>query len=88
MPTDRTTKMLLALIEMALWGLILRPALTPVPAQAQGAAAEQTPNLVGIPAPEVRPLGVAVYFASGPRVYRLDPVTLKSQATFDAAAGP
>jgi hypothetical protein len=32
---DRTTKLLLAVIAAALWGLLLRPALSPTPAQAQ-----------------------------------------------------
>src|SRR5437763_1880624 len=31
---DRTTKLLLALIVLALWALLLRPVLTPVPTQA------------------------------------------------------
>lgn len=33
---DRTTKFLLLVIALALWGLLLRPTLTPIPAQAQG----------------------------------------------------
>ena len=32
---DRTTKLLLVLIAAALWALLLRPALSPTPAQAQ-----------------------------------------------------
>src|SRR3712207_4651250 len=35
MTTDRTTKTLLVLIAIALWGILLRPLLTPTPAQAQ-----------------------------------------------------
>ena len=35
MTTDRTTKTLLVLIAVALWGLLLRPLLTPAPAHAQ-----------------------------------------------------
>jgi hypothetical protein len=31
---DRTTKLLLSLIVLALWGLLLRPVFTPVPSQA------------------------------------------------------
>ena len=32
---DRTTKLMLALIILGLWGLLLRPAFMPVPIQAQ-----------------------------------------------------
>jgi hypothetical protein len=32
---DRTTKLLLSLITLALWALLLRPAFTPVPSHAQ-----------------------------------------------------
>jgi hypothetical protein len=34
MMTDRTTKLVLISIALALWGLLLRPALTPIPAKA------------------------------------------------------
>lgn len=37
---DRTTKFLLVAIAVALWGLLLRPALTPIPAAAQNDARE------------------------------------------------
>jgi hypothetical protein len=36
--TDRTTKVLLLLIAIGLWGLLLRPLLAPSPVQAQGAS--------------------------------------------------
>lgn len=36
MTADRTTKTLMVLIAMALWGLLLRPVFAPTPAQAQG----------------------------------------------------
>jgi hypothetical protein len=35
MMMDRTTKFLLVAIALALWGLLLRPAVTPAPVQAQ-----------------------------------------------------
>lgn len=35
---DRTTQVLLALIAIALWGLLLRPSFSPAPAEAQGKA--------------------------------------------------
>jgi hypothetical protein len=37
--SDRTTKFLLILIAIALWGLLLRPALAPTPTHAAEAAA-------------------------------------------------
>jgi hypothetical protein len=37
MTADRTTKALLALIALALWGILLRPLAAPQPAQAQTA---------------------------------------------------
>jgi hypothetical protein len=37
--SDRTTKFLLTLIAIALWGLLLRPAFTPAPTHAAEAAA-------------------------------------------------
>ena len=32
---DRTTKLMLALIILGLWGLLLRPVFSPIPTQAQ-----------------------------------------------------
>jgi hypothetical protein len=36
MNTDRTTKLLLAATVLALWGLLMRPTFTPIPAKAAG----------------------------------------------------
>jgi hypothetical protein len=37
---DRTTKFLLVAVAVALWGLLLRPAFTPIPAQAQNGGSD------------------------------------------------
>ena len=47
MAVDRTTKILLLAIAVGLWGLLLRPAFSPAPAQAQAAAGAQP---AGVPA--------------------------------------
>lgn len=39
--TDRSTKVLLVLIAVALWGILLRPVFTPAPAQAQAQTTAQ-----------------------------------------------
>jgi hypothetical protein len=45
--TDRMTKMLLVLIAVALWGLLLRPLMTPLPAVAQGKRVQYKVETVG-----------------------------------------
>jgi hypothetical protein len=68
---DRTTKALLALIVLALWGLLLRPALTPVPTQ----AADDQPGQTMV----VTNNGVYVFTRSG-HVFLLDPFNLSVKA--------
>lgn len=41
MTIDRTVKLLLFSIALALWGLLLRPAFTPVPVNAQGSSSSE-----------------------------------------------
>jgi hypothetical protein len=41
MNTDRTTKLLLFCIALALWGLLMRPAFTPMPVKAEGSSSGQ-----------------------------------------------
>ena len=49
MQTDRTTKTLLFLIAVALWGHLLKPALAPSPSHAQGPQGPVMPvRVVGV----------------------------------------
>jgi hypothetical protein len=41
MTTDRTTKLLLFCIALALWGLLMRPTFTPMPVKAEGSSSGQ-----------------------------------------------
>jgi hypothetical protein len=43
---DRNTKLLLLIIAVALFGLLLRPAVTPIPAQAQDGASSGSGGMV------------------------------------------
>jgi hypothetical protein len=61
MKTDTTTKLLLAALAGALWVIALRPALTPVPAVAQG----QQPNQWATPALSLGNDGIYVAAPSG-----------------------
>jgi hypothetical protein len=81
MNTDRTTKLLLVAIALALWGLLLRPAFTPVTANAQGSGGGQL---------------VAVGEGQNARVFLLDPgnrlyrfssndLSVQARAIFDPA---
>jgi len=45
---DRTTKLLLFAVALALWGLLLRPALNPAPARAQSTATDGTAATDGV----------------------------------------
>lgn len=79
---DRMTKILLSLIAVALWALLLRPAVTPAPAEAQA-----------VPQSDLSPLGrfarpIMYVPANSPFVYvidnagflyRLDSVSLEIQ---------
>jgi hypothetical protein len=44
---DRTTKLLLFAIALALWGFLLRPAFTPGPAQAQAQSSDASAQSAG-----------------------------------------
>jgi len=41
MMTDRTTKLLLVCIALALWGLLMRPTFTPMSVKAEGSSSGQ-----------------------------------------------
>jgi hypothetical protein len=45
---DRTTKLLLFAVALALWGLLLRPAFAPAPARAQSTATDGTAATDGV----------------------------------------
>jgi hypothetical protein len=78
---DRTTKLLLAVIALALCVLALRPAFTPIPAQAQDGATEGALIVAG----------QDVYFHFHGYVYRFGrDLTLKAQAirTVEGRTGP
>ena len=76
--TDRTTKLLLGLIVLALWGLLLRPALTPLPAKAApDAPAGATNGMV------VTDRGVYLYSSDG-SLYLFDQsLNLRARAIHD-----
>ena len=83
MTIDRTARTPLWLIALALWGLLLRPALVSTPARAQDA---------GAPAParccmQVVNGGLYLYHQNG-NVYRFDPTTLRllAQAIYSGQA--
>jgi hypothetical protein len=68
---DRTTKMLLATIALALWGLLLRPVFTPVPIHADTAPAAPNPN----PVFTVTDKGLYLYHSDG-NIYLFNPSNL------------
>ena len=78
--TDRTTKLLLFCIALALWGLLMRPTFTPIPAKAAGTDAGQL-VVVG----EGQAARVFL-FGPGGRLYRFSPEDLSvwAHAVFDA----
>jgi hypothetical protein len=82
MMTDRTTKLLLFCIALALWGLLLRPAFTPITASAQGSGDGQ---LVVVGSGRQAP-GIFLFTQIGQGVYRFSPNDLSviAHAHFDA----
>jgi hypothetical protein len=68
MNTDRTTKMLLAAVALALWGLLMRPTFTPIPAKAAGGEGGQL-VVVG----EGQTAGVYLLTPNGQNLYRFSP---------------
>jgi len=65
---DRTTKLLLFCIALALWGLLMRPAFTPIPAKAEGSSGGQL-VVVG----EGQTARVFLVTPSGQGLYRFSP---------------
>lgn len=81
MTTDRTVKVLLFSIALALWGLLLRPAFTPTTARA---AESDRGQLVVVGDGQL----ARVYFVDpGNRVYRLsaNDLSVQAQAVYDPA---
>ena len=80
MMTDRTTKFLLVCIALALWGLLMRPAFTPIPAKAAGSDNGQLVVVGEGPALRV------FLFGPGGRLYRFSPddLSVRAHAVFDA----
>jgi hypothetical protein len=75
MITDRTTKLLLAAIALALWGLLMRPAFTPIPAKAAGG---EGGNLVVVGTGQTA--GIYLLSPSGHDLYRFSPNDLSVSA--------
>ena len=77
--TDRTTKVLLFSIALALWGLLMRPAFTPIPAKAAGSDNGQL-VVVG----EGQAARVFLLTPGG-RLYRFSPddLSVRAHAVFD-----
>jgi hypothetical protein len=74
---DRTAKLLLALIVLGLWGLLLRPVFTPVPARAQVQSALQLTS----PVLAIHPTTGMVYLATPDgNLYLFDQNTLQLRA--------
>jgi hypothetical protein len=71
---DRTTKVLLAVVAAGLWGLLLRPAFTPSPVQAQRPPSAP-PMAIAAMSPVYGDHGNfrgAVFVATGGEVYQFD----------------
>jgi hypothetical protein len=83
MNTDRTAKLLLAAIALALWVLLMRPAFTPIPAKAAGPDSGQL-VVVG----EGQFVRVFLYTAGG-SVYRFSPddLSVRAHAYYDGVRG-
>jgi len=74
---DRTTKLLLALIVLGLWGMLLRPVFAPVRARAQDEGTLQVTS----PVLAIHPNTGMVYLASREgNLYLFDPNTLQLRA--------
>lgn len=80
MNTDRTTKLLLTAIALALWGLLMRPSLTPIPARAAGGEGGQL-VVVG----EGQTAGVYLVTPTGTGLYRFNAtdLSLKAHTAYD-----
>ena len=83
---DRTTKLMLALIILGLWGLLLRPVFSPIPTQAQ-----QTQQALQLTAPvlAINPNTGVLYLAPADgNLYLFDPNTLqlRARAVYNPAA--
>jgi hypothetical protein len=77
---DRTTKFLLVVIALALWGLLLRPAATPIPTQAQDGGGGISGGMVVT--------NQDVYMRVGTFIYRFDrPLHPKDWASQDVGGG-
>jgi hypothetical protein len=79
--TDRTTKLLLAAIALALWGLLMRPTFTPIPIRAAESGGEHL-----IVSGEGTATRVYLY-GPGARLFRFDAddLSVKARASFDVA---
>jgi hypothetical protein len=74
---DRTTKLMLALIILGLWGLLLRPVFMPVPTQAQ----QSQPLQLTAPVLTINPNTGVLYLAPvDGNLYLFDPNTLQLRA--------
>ena len=74
---DRTTKLMLALIILGLWGLLLRPVFTPLPTQAQ----QSQPLQLTAPVLAINPNTGVLYLAPADgNLYLFDPNTLQLRA--------
>ncbi len=80
---DRSTKLMLALIILGLWGLLLRPVFSPIPTQAQQALQLTAPVLA------INPNTGVLYLAPADgNLYLFDPNTLqlRARAVYNPAA--
>jgi hypothetical protein len=79
---DRTTRFLLFCIALALWGLLLRPAFTPIATKAAGSDGGQL-IVVG----EGQAARLFFLTPSGGKLYRFSPedLSVRAYATFDPA---
>jgi hypothetical protein len=79
--TDRTTKFLLIVIALALWGLLLRPSVTPIPALAQEGGNGGTSGGMVVTDRDV-------YLRVGSSIFRFERnLQLKDQASYDIVNG-
>ena len=75
---DRTTKHLLALVILGVWGLLLRQVFTPVPTQAQTQSVGQNAIQLTVPVMQIHPTTGALYLAlPDGNLFVFDPDTLK-----------
>ena len=83
MKTDRTIKVLLGLIALALWGILLQPVFRPVASHAAPDDQQRRPEFVNITGvPTVGGGGTALLLTRDGQVFQLHPTHTQSVYSF------